>query len=412
MRTGVALAVILVVVFLVFTGAFTALFLGRFNLGCVSPCGSASGDSSSTLTSSSGPASSTSALNTTAASSPVSSTLTFGTGNDWLTDNPSLVNGSTKIDAPPNYSEFVNYTLTLINADRASSGASPVALSSVLSGQQHADSLAYFGTIGHWDVQGYKPYMRYTLLGGQGSVAENVAFGYCTDSPINASEVSVVSCDVKTVENSIAGMEYFMMNNDVTCCNNGHRDDILNPSHTDVSIGVAFNFSSKEVYLVEDFEDSYINSESLQVSGNVVTLTGTTQKDMTGWTSGSSGAGIGVFYDPTPTGIPTSELTNSASCRQYSELHEPPACQYQGGYGQGTQATTVLAPCPPLYMCDSGSQFTFAQTWQVSSGTFQVSFSLSTLESTYGPGVYTLYLYPNGDLTDPITSLSIFVSGP
>jgi hypothetical protein len=332
------------------------------------------------------------------------------TGNG-SSDNPSFVNGSTKIDYPPNYAILANYTLSLINSDRATAGLAPITLSSVPSGQQHADSLAYYGTIGHWDVQGYKPYMRYTMLGGTGYVAENVAYGGCTDSDWVYPE----PCTIQTEENALNSSEWFMMNNDSLCCDNGHRMDILDPLHNHVSIGIAYNATTELVYLVEDFENSYITSESFQLSGSNVTLQGTTSQNLAGWVSHSNGsisagAQIGVFYDPTPTAMPIDELTLSPSCEQYNELNEPVSCEYRGAYNPGTLVTTILAPCPPRYICGSGN-FTYAYRWQQSSGNFQIFFSIGGLESVYGSGVYTFYLWPAGDTTEPITSLSVFATG-
>jgi len=346
------------------------------------------------------------------ASSQSTSTAQSTYIGNWLSDDPSFVNGSSKIDYPPDFAALKNYTLGLINADREAAGLALVTLSTVPSGQQHADSMAHYGTIGHWDVQGYKPYMRYTLLGGTGYVAENVDQGYCTNSPVSDAEVILAPCSIQTIENGIAGGEYSFMNRDVACCNNGHRDNILGAQHNRVSIGIAYSAVTDTIYLVEDFEDALISAESLQVSGGVITLSGLTQQDLTGWTSNSSGAEIGVYFDPTPTAIPTSELITNVSCDQYSELSEPPACQYQGGYNQGTLVTTVLAPCPPGYTCSSTGGFSFAQTWSQSAGSFSISISLAGLDSSNGPRVYTIYLWPNGDKMEPITSLSVFVAGP
>jgi len=321
--------------------------------------------------------------------------------------NPIFVGNSSTIDFPPEYAVLANFTLGLINSDRSSAGLGPVTISAVPSGQQHADSIDYYGYFSHWDTQGYKPYMRYTLLGGTGGVSENVAEGSCTDS----SWQRVRPCTVQTIENSLNYSEWQMMNNDSICCSNGHRENILNSLHNRVSIGVAYNSTSQVAFLVEDFEDSYTSSASLQLSGSLVTFQGSTQQDLTGWTGGASGAEIEVYYDATPAGIPVSDLIPTAACLQYNELSEPPSCHYQGAYDEGTEVATVLAPCPVGYICGSGN-FTYAQTWHQSSGNFEIVFSIAQVESSSGNGVYTLYLWPNGDSTAPITSLSIFVTGP
>ena len=341
-----------------------------------------------------------------ASSSTLSTPSSFS--QSWLS-SPSFQDSRSDVTYPPNYSELQSFALDLINKDRTGNGVQAVAVSSVQSGQQHADSLAYFGTSGHWDVQGYKPYMRYSLLNGTGYVAENVAPYYCTDSPPPAAnETYVATCNIQTIENAIANGEYEMMYQDATCCNNGHRSNILDPLHNAVSIGIAYNQTTNLVYFVEDFENSYISSESLSLSAGAVTLQGSTGQSLQGWTSSSSGAAIEVYYDPPPSSIAANLLMSNPSCNQYNEYNEPTSCQYQGAYTLGTEVTSVFAPCPAGYTCQSG--YTYAQTWeQDSAGNFEITFSISSMESTYGKGVYTLYLFPVVS-NQPITSLSLFVS--
>ena len=327
-----------------------------------------------------------------------------------LTD-PDFGPGGVSISEPAGYSQLVQYALGLINADRNGSGAAPVTLSAVLSGQQHADSLAYHGTFGHWDVQGYKPYMRYTLLGGQGSVEENAYLNYCTYSPVETGSVFPVGCNIRTIENGIANAEAGLMDRDAACCNNGHRDNILDPFHDSVSIGIAYNSTTDALYLVQDFENSYITSESLQLSGSAVALQGSTQQDLTGWTGATSGALIVVYYDPPPVPIADDELTISQSCLQYNELYEPASCQYRGGYGPGTEVNQVFATCATGYTCGPPG-YVYAQQWTLSkSGSFKIVISMTKMEAEFGPGIYTLYLHPSGRTNETITSLSVFVPG-
>src|SRR5579863_914367 len=99
-----------------------------------------------------------------------SSTLSLSNNNS----NSSRSNYT--ISYPPNYTTLANYALGLINTDRANHNVSAVTLSPIPSGQQHAYSMMVNGYFSHWDVQGYKPYMRYTILNGTGAVEENVAF--------------------------------------------------------------------------------------------------------------------------------------------------------------------------------------------------------------------------------------------
>ena len=100
---------------------------------------------------------------------------------------------------------------------------------------------------------------------------------------------NIVGIDVKS---ALKDMEYSMMYND-SASNWGHRDNILNPLHNEVSIGIAYD--SNNVYFVEDFINDYISWNQLSVNGNEVTMQGTIQNQP------SNIQQIDIFYDnPSP----------------------------------------------------------------------------------------------------------------
>jgi len=265
------------------------------------------------------------------------------------------------------HEELVSYALSLINSDRIQNGLSNVSLSSIDSGQQHADNMLTYQFFSHWDTNGYKPYMRYTLAGGQGSVAENVAWQHGS-GPFNVKE-------------AIRGLEWQMMYND-SHAEWGHRNNILNSFHNKVSIGIAYD--SNNVYFVQDFENDYIEWSTMSVAENgEVTMNGTFQKGglTANWTN--------IFYDPLPSNL-TSE-----------QLEEP---AYSGSY---TQGTFVGMAVPPDYKSPDGITIT-AETWAQTGRTFQIRFNLSPAFDSYG-GVYTLYLQPGPETT--LTSYSFWYDG-
>ena len=145
--------------------------------------------------------------------------------------SPDFLNGKAKIAYPSDCAGLAQYALNLITNDCSQNGLGNVALSATSSGQQDSDSMNYFGYFSHWDVQGYKPYMRYALLGSTGAVTENAGLDHFTSSPSDATLTYLVPCSVQTVENGLTNSGYQMMYNDVECCDNGHRDYILNPRH-------------------------------------------------------------------------------------------------------------------------------------------------------------------------------------
>jgi len=144
-------------------------------------------------------------------------------------------NGSSP-DNNASSSELVNYALILINNDRQLNGLENVTLSSVNSAQLHADNMLENNFAGHWDLNGYKPHMRYTLAGGKGSVSENVAWKYRSDF-IDPKEI-------------LENLQWQMVYDDADS-NWGHKNNILTPFHNKVSIGIAYN--DNYLYLVQDF---------------------------------------------------------------------------------------------------------------------------------------------------------------
>lgn len=282
-----------------------------------------------------------------------------------------------------NYNSLVSYALAQINSDRAHFHAAPVTLSPILSGQQHAYSMSANGYFSHWDVNGYKPYMRYSIVNGTGAVEENVAYESCTFC-LNGET---------SVENAIYTLEHDMVYNDSACCQNGHLLNIINPYHNRVSIGIMYDRS--HVYFVEDFENSYINFNTgvFSPSSAMVTLKGSTNTSL-------DPDSVEVFYDPTPQEINASTLN----------------VEYQKPYDQGTFLGGVI-PCS--YVCstqfNSPNALTIRpQEWSVTSDSLNIVFSLQQFVSKSGSGVYTIYLTQNTfarnpNETEPLTSISIFV---
>lgn len=285
------------------------------------------------------------------------------------------------ISFPSNYAQLANYSLVVINQDRASFGLSPVTLSPIPSAQEHADNMFQNDYFSHWDTLGYKPYMRYTILNGTGFVEENVAYE-------SATLPSFVS--TSTVESTISSLEWQMMYNDSTCCENGHRDNILTPFHNRVSIGIAYD--SNNIYFVEDFE-TYLTTLTAPINqGESVTLAGNTS-------GGVNPSSILIFYDPTPQPLTSTQLDT----------------EYYGSYDQGTFLGGVVPPCTGIFArCLQFAEGVTEQasTWDVSGNSINIQFSLENFVQREGAGVYTVYLL-QGSQSDPeyLTSISIFVSG-
>ena len=255
--------------------------------------------------------------------------------------------------------ETIAYVLALINKDRSQYGLANVSISNITSGQQHANSMLTQDYFSHWDLYGMKPYMRYTLLGGRGSVDENVAYRYQSNGA--------------NVLTSLQTMEYGMMYNDSVCCNNGHRDNILDPNHNQVSIGVAYNKTT--VYLVEDFIDNYIgwlyNTPSYS-NGDTV-LKGSIQR-------GYAISTIDVVYDQ-----PVINMTSATVPRTPYGFGNNVACI-------GHTAGLVRYYCTQVATVN-------ASVYTVQGQNFDIEFNLANIVKHYGAGEYSLLVFLNNTST-------------
>ena len=281
-----------------------------------------------------------------------------------------------------NVSQAALYALSLINQVRNSHGLQNVTLSDEPSGQQHSGSMLQYGYLSHWDTYGMKPYMRYTLLGGRGAVEENVAY-------ITNESCGLLGCHgTVNADSAIRSMENSMLYNDSACCANGHRYNILDPNHNQVSIGVAYNSST--VYLVEDFIDSYIawSSGFPSYSSGEVSLSGSVQQ-------GHRISQVAVSYDQPVQDMSVGQLWNTSS------------------YGYGTEIAGVASS--PLYYYQ-GIETIDADKYATSGQAFSIAFNINKQLSQYGSGEYTImvWLTNNGsgqNSTFVGSTYTIFING-
>jgi uncharacterized protein YkwD len=288
--------------------------------------------------------------------------------------DPSIGPKGALVMFPSDYAKLSAHVLQLINTARAEVGVPPVALSTEPSGQQHADSMLYFGYFSHWDVQGYKPYMRYSLVNGSSAVFENVGWSHFPTQLFFGTSSALSGVD---------NLHYEMMYDDAFD-GWGHRTTILDPNHNAVSIGVAYN--TTDLYLVEDFQNSYGNlTASFQASSGIVNITGTLVPD-------TDPVVVQVYYDPPLKQVSPFQLMTDAN--------------YTGPYTPGTDAGTVFPTCSLYCPAKTGPVGVSADVWNQTGG-LSISFSIHDFVAAMGPGVFTLYVENRTGTV--LTSLSVFV---
>ncbi|WP_101477121.1 CAP domain-containing protein [Candidatus Nitrosotalea bavarica] len=279
--------------------------------------------------------------------------------------------------------ELRNYALQLINNDRTSHGLLPVALSNNQAAQAQAEDMLNMQTLSHYMSDGEKPYMVYTKYGGFGNVAQNAADSKYDNTSLCQSVL--VICPALDPKTEIQNSESSMMNNDLICCNNGHRDNILDKYHTAVSIGIAYTKYS--FFMTQNFENNYLSfTKSPSENNGIVTFAGNLKT--------GSLLSIGIFYDPLPT-------------KQTYEVHKN-----DGFYKLGNELGTIVQPpVTGSYYQPSNETLEIANRMVQMGNYVDTSFDLSPFV-TQG-GVYTMVAFlQDGAEQFPITSYSITKTTP
>lgn len=173
-----------------------------------------------------------------------------------------------------NLQQSRDYMVSLINKDRQANGLSPVVLDLIASqaGQIHTEDMVLNNHHGHYDVDGKKPWQRYTQSGGQGYVSENAFWWPARHyEGLSAEEMSTTDESkpftlhaVQTFKKSdIEEAESAYYNEKPP--NDGHRKNILNPLHN--AVGIAFSLASNGSMFrfanTQEFTDNYGQFEAL-----------------------------------------------------------------------------------------------------------------------------------------------------
>ncbi|HVX02764.1 MAG TPA: CAP domain-containing protein [Nitrososphaera sp.] len=280
--------------------------------------------------------------------------------------------------------ELVAHALASINSDRKKFGLDPVQLDSGnQAAQLHAEDVFKEKQISHWTTDGEKPYMTYTRLGGEGSVQQNVAIAGFGPDEYNRCVSTVILCEHIDPVSTIDELEKEMMYNDKECCDNGHRENILDKNHTYVSIGIAYD----QYYLamVQNFETDY--GLVTDVDGTTVSITGPMP-------AGAKFDNVVVYYDELP-----SKQVYDANKEKLS-------------YDAGTLAATVFEPLPRSLRYQQPGDYVVieADRWH-HGGDSNLDISFDLAPAIKKDGVYTVYvMFEDADGEEfSATSHSIFI---
>lgn len=296
------------------------------------------------------------------------------------------------------------FALDQINQDRKKNHLPSVELSENQAAQMHAQDVLKTRQISHWMTNGQKPYMTYTQYGGMGAVEQNVATAGFDDSTYSQCTFGIIRCQKIDPQKEIEKGEYGMMYQDKECCNDGHRDNILDKYHSAVSIGIAYD----EYYfvMVQNFENgNYINftkpilaadNKHIQLTG-ILTGTASNNNNNNNNTSLSSYKfdGIAVYYDENPTNAVYLQNKNKTS------------------YSMGRQVATVVGPMwMGLYRSPgNGISVIYSDNWFVTDKAIDINFDISPAVANNKEGVYTIVVFfkdANGNGNSfPVTDYSV-----
>ena len=316
------------------------------------------------------------------------------------------------------------YALKLINDARIAKSLNSLTFDDNTAAQSHAEDMRAACIRGHWGRDGMKPYMRYTLAGGQQYSAENVfAIDFCPDDP-----------DTYVAESTIAQIDFAM---DLFLNSPGHRQNILNLHHRNVGIGISYRRPT--IWFVQLFVGDYIEYETKPtIDSGMLTLSGQVKNgaDISGRLS------MIIYYDRLP-----EPLTRGQLSRTYCYTNGLPIAGLRPPLEAGSSYTEDESTmeinskqCPDPYDIDPdapdpmssqearsnwqqvrdlsqvklSSHLTFpwitADEWTTHGNNFTLTADISRLIDTYGDGVYTIMLWAEiNSERAPISEYSIFI---
>ena len=326
----------------------------------------------------------------------------------------------------PQLANAREYALKLINDARTAEGLNPVTLDDNPAAQSHAEDMLRTCFSGHWGSDGSKPYMRYTLAGGEQYSAENISgIDFCPPDP-DRYATKLIRAEINEATDGLLDSP-------------GHRRNILNPHHRKVNIGISYQ--RPNLWLVQLFVGDYIRFTTKPIiEHGILTLTGTVTNEVS--LEGEDALGVQIFLDPPMRRLTRGQLSRTycvGSGTQIASLRSP---LDPGWFYDDDIATKSVdrAPCPDPYKIDSGlpppasydeadqvwqqaydasqavvsRQITYpwitANDWSIDGQNFEVSANISDLLDQHGNGVYTIVLWGEIDGEDvPISRYSIFV---
>tara|TARA_Y100001960_G_C14767535_1_gene877865 strand:- start:2085 stop:3578 length:1494 start_codon:yes stop_codon:yes gene_type:complete len=297
--------------------------------------------------------------------------------------------------------ELRNFALELINKDRIENGVPPVIMGDNPSAQIKADESLKFRYTSHFMMNGEKPYMLYTRNGGNSYIVENGSMkGHTPEDEKKCKESFFTFCEKTNPKKEIKELQYLMMHDDAHA-KWLHRKAILDPSHTKVNIGIAYNEWFLSFY--QYFEGDHFVANEMELNGSMLSFTikNVTNEYKTKDT-------IIVYYDPPP--LPN----HRKEAEKYYWYCVGGGASYCSDLSLEEEdkrtAAIILPPAKSGYSYTNLSIKEIpAYKWEESNNILSVGANLKDL--TKKNGVYTIQIYGENRVSGeikPLIQLSIF----
>lgn len=321
----------------------------------------------------------------------------FGTYASPEESNPTSSNGYIVGE------KYYQYMLDLINAERSTFGVTAVAMGNNAASQLHANACLKSGVVSHWNLEGLKPYMRYSLSKGYHNNGEN---WYGSQYSSN----SVTSNLEKEIDNAME----FLMNSP------GHRDTILDPWYRKVNIGLTHDL--KNFVAIQHFEGDFIEYHRLPIiSDGILRIVGRVKDEVP--PTALENCSVDIWYDPPPRRLSEGQLIRVngydggiIAC----SLHAPLPAGYKRHQDSGSIAVRRFRhpeDFPPTASFPEslevrqgimkeaylGNQefeestvwfpFLGANDWHIDGSSFSITADINSVVYKFGAGVYSLFLW-------------------
>ena len=310
-----------------------------------------------------------------------------------------------------NIEEWRKYALALINDERQKVGLHPLILNNNPASQSHAEDMRDNCFMSPWGTDGLKPYMRYTLSGGEQQTTDIVhGANYCPTFGFLYERVSIM----QNIQDAISlAVDFSIM-----------ESNIFDPYASEISIGFAYHEPNlwTSMIIISDFVEyqliPFIHDDILQFK---VTVKNGIDLSMTYPV-------ILIFYDKPPHKLTRGQL-HQTNCYWYgdfiaiilnpdysydSDIIDFPSEQCIDPYNVPIDAPEIDSyeelPTPtPVVIQEEGIVIT-ADEWDVAGDALYVKVDLGVLMSLLGDGIYTINLSAEIDDNEvSISTYSIFV---